>query len=242
MTTPVTSTTNAANTVAAAGNSAMQQLSGNFQTFLTLLTTQLRNQDPLSPMDSNQFTQQLVQYSQVEQQINTNDNLKTLINQGAAQTGAYGVSYLGKAVTIANGNAPLANGQAIWAYNLDAKAAQTQLTVTDAKGNVVYSTTGETASGSHVLKWNGVNNGGTQLADGTYKLTVTAKAADGSTVNSKVTTTGVVSEVDMTSGAPVLMVGPMSVNLADVAGVLDISNINTNANTNTSTTNTGTVN
>src|SRR5690348_10344882 len=148
MTTVPPATTNpAATNAAAAGSNAMQQLSGNFQTFLTLLTTQLQNQDPLAPMDSNQFTQQLVQYSQVEQQINTNDNLKTLINQGSAQTGAYGVSYLGKAVTIANGQAPLASGQAIWAYNLDATAAQTQLTVTDAKGIVVYTGAGETTDG-----------------------------------------------------------------------------------------------
>jgi len=171
MTTVPSATTNpAAANAAAAGSNAMQQLSGNFQTFLTLLTTQLQNQDPLAPMDSNQFTQQLVQYSQVEQQINTNDNLKTLINQGSAQTGAYGVSYLGKAVTIANGQAPLASGQAIWAYNLDAASAQTQLTVTDAKGNVVYTAAGETTSGAHLLKWDGKNAGGTQLADGTYKL------------------------------------------------------------------------
>jgi flagellar basal-body rod modification protein FlgD len=233
MTTPVTSATNTASTVAAAGDSAMTQLSGNFQTFLTLLTTQLQNQDPLSPMDSNQFTQQLVEYSQVEQQINTNDNLKTLINQGSAQTGAYGVSYLGKAVTIANGNAPLANGQAVWAYNLDAASASTQLSVTDANGNVVYGATGDTTAGQHLLNWDGKNSNGTQLPDGTYKLTVTAKAADGSTVNSSVTTTGVVSEVDMTSGTPVLMVGPMAVNLADVSGVLDISNINNNTSTTT---------
>ena len=233
MTTPVTSPTSTPSTVADAGSNAMAQLSGNFQTFLTLLTTQLQNQDPLSPMDSNQFTQQLVEYSQVEQQINTNDNLKSLLAQGAAQTGAYGVSYLGKAVTIANGQAPLANGQAVWAYNLDSASAQTQLTVTDAKGNVVYSTTGETGAGAHVLKWDGKNTNGTQLADGTYKLTVAAKATDGSAVSSTVTTTGVVSEVDMTSGTPVLMVGPMSVNLADVAGVLDISNLNTNTSTTT---------
>jgi len=228
MTTPVTSPTTTPSTIAGAGSNAMQQLSGNFQTFLTLLTTQLQNQDPLAPMDSNQFTQQLVQYSQVEQQINTNDNLKTLINQGSAQTGAYGVSYLGKAVTIANGQAPLASGQAVWAYTLDAAAAQTQLSVTDAKGNVVYTSAGETTAGANLLKWDGKNTGGTQLADGTYKLTVTAKAADGSAVNSTVTTTGVVSEVDMTSGTPVLMVGPMPVNLADVAGVLQLNNTTTN--------------
>lgn len=206
----------------AAASTAQKTLAGNFNTFLTLLTTQLQNQDPLSPMDSNQFTQQLVQFSQVEQQINTNDNLKSLIGQGANQTGAYAVSYLGKAVTIAGGNAPLANGQAVWAYNLGAGAATTQLSVTDASGNVVYTGAGETAAGGHAFNWDGKNLNGTQMPDGTYKLTVTAKAADGSAVQSITTTTGVVSEVDMTGATPQLMVGPMSVALADVAGVQNL--------------------
>jgi flagellar basal-body rod modification protein FlgD len=216
---PVSTNPTAAATV---GTSAQQQLAGNFSTFLTLLTTQLQNQDPLSPMDSNQFTQQLVQYSQVEQQINTNDNLKTLINQGTNQTGAYAVSYLGKAVTVSNGQAPLANSQAIWAYNLGADAAQTQLTVTDAKGNVVYTGAGETAAGAHAFTWDGKDGNGTLHPDGTYKLTVTPKAADGTTISSSITSTGVVSEVDMTGGSPMLMVGPMPVALTDVTGVLSI--------------------
>ncbi|MEI9996583.1 MAG: flagellar hook capping FlgD N-terminal domain-containing protein [Rhizomicrobium sp.] len=215
--TTVPSTTNTPTTPQP--NAAQQQLSSNFSTFLTLLTTQLQNQDPLSPMDSNQFTQQLVEYSQVEQQIDTNTNLNTLITQGSSQTGSYAVSYLGKAVTVANGQAPLANGQAIWAYNLNAAAATTQLSVTDANGNVVYSGAGETGAGAHLFNWNGQKTDGTQLPDGTYKLTVTAAASDGTAVTNSVTSTGVVSEVDMTGASPVLMVGPMSVNLADVAGV-----------------------
>ncbi|MEJ1967321.1 MAG: flagellar hook capping FlgD N-terminal domain-containing protein [Rhizomicrobium sp.] len=217
MTAPVTSTTPPA--AAAQPQTAQQQLAGNFDTFLTLLTTQLQNQDPLSPMDSNTFTQQLVEYSQVEQQIDTNDNLKSLITQGSATTGAYAVSYLGKAVTVSNGQAPLASGQAIWAYDLGAASTQTQLTVTDTNGNVVYTGAGETGAGAHAFNWDGKDTGGTQLADGTYKLTVTATAADGSAVSSVVTSTGVVSEVDMTGASPMLMVGPMSVSLTDIAGV-----------------------
>ncbi len=207
---------------AAAPPTAQKTLAGNFDTFLTLLTTQLKNQDPMSPMDSNQFTQQLVQFSQVEQQIGTNDNLKTLINQGGTQTGAYAVSYLGKAVTVGNGLAPLAKSQAIWAYDLGTNAAQTQLTVTDAKGNVVYSGAGETAAGAHAFTWNGKDGNGNLHPDGTYKLNVTSKAADGSAVTSNVTSTGIVSEVDMTGSSPLLMVGPMAVALSDVAGVLQL--------------------
>src|ERR1700744_3255368 len=110
---PVTTTSTPASTSSSSsGTDAMAQLSGNFSTFLTLLTTQLKNQDPLSPMDSNEFTQQLVEFSQVEQQINTNTNLQTLITQGQSQGSAVATSYLGKQVTITNGEAPLTNGTA----------------------------------------------------------------------------------------------------------------------------------
>src|SRR5690242_8555320 len=101
-------------------SAAAKTLAGNFDTFLTLLTTQLQNQDPLNPMDSNQFTQQLVEFSQVEQQINTNDNLKTLISLGQSRSAADAVGYLGKAVTVSNGDAALANGTANWNYQLGA--------------------------------------------------------------------------------------------------------------------------
>src|SRR5690349_25170247 len=91
---------------------AMKQLSGNFSTFLTLLTTQLKNQDPTSPMDSNQFTQQLVMYSQVEQQIDTNDNLKTLISQRTSNAASMTTGYLGKKASVTNGQASLTTGSA----------------------------------------------------------------------------------------------------------------------------------
>src|SRR5580692_10651622 len=106
-TTSTTSSTNSNGTTSS--GDAMNQLSGNFDTFLTLLTTQLKNQDPTSPMDSNEFTQQLVEFSQVEQQIDTNTNLQTLITQGQSQSGAYATGYLGKSVSITNGNASLTN-------------------------------------------------------------------------------------------------------------------------------------
>src|ERR1700745_1994530 len=117
MTTVPSATNNPSATAAAAGSNAMQQLSGNFQTFLTLLTTQLKNQDPLSPMDSNQFTQQLVQFSQVEQQINSNKNLEDLIALTKSQSATNAVSYLGKTLTLTDGTAALQNGTANWTYS-----------------------------------------------------------------------------------------------------------------------------
>src|SRR5882757_10530021 len=106
---------------------AKGKLGTNFDTFLTLLTTQLKNQDPLSPMDSSQFTQQLVQFSQVEQSINTNQNLESLISLTKARAASDAVSYLGKTVTLTDGTAGLKSGQAQWGYSLASDSAATRL-------------------------------------------------------------------------------------------------------------------
>jgi flagellar basal-body rod modification protein FlgD len=212
---PTTSTTGA--TSSSTSNTAMQQLSGNMNTFLTLLTTQLQNQDPLSPMDSTQFTQQLVEYSQVEQQINTNTNLQSLISLQQSGAGAAAVGYLGKDVTVTNGNAALTNGTAEWNYSLGANASTTTLTVSNSSGQVVYSGSGATASGNNSFSWNGEDSNGNQLPDGTYTLAVNAIASDGSTVTSKVSSTGTVSEINLSGATPQLMIGSMSVPLTQVS-------------------------
>jgi flagellar basal-body rod modification protein FlgD len=225
MTIGSTTTPTAANTTPAAnangttsGSSAMNQLSGNFDTFLQLLTTQLQNQDPLSPMDSNQFTQQLVEFSQVEQQIDSNTNLQTLISQGTSQSGAYATSYLGKTVTVSGGQGALTDGKAQWNYNLAAAATSTTLTVTNASGQAVFTGSGQTTAGNNTFSWNGEDNNGNQLADGTYTLAVSASNG-GTAVTSTVTSAGTVSEVDMTSGSPQLVIGSMEVPLSSIGEV-----------------------
>src|SRR5262245_46846944 len=137
---------------------AQGQLAANFDTFLVLLTTQLKNQDPLEPMDSTEFTQQLVQFSQVEQQINSNKNLESLIALTKARSTADAVSYLGKTLTLTDGTAALAGGEAHWAYSLDNDAATATLMVRNAHGDVVYTAPAETAAGMHSLTWNGIGS------------------------------------------------------------------------------------
>ena len=198
---------------------AMKQLSGNFSTFLTLLTTQLKNQDPTSPMDSNQFTQQLLMYSQVEQHIGINDNLKTLISHGTSNAAAMTAGYLGKKVSVINGNASLTGGTATWTYNLAGAAATTQLTVTDSHGKAVYTGAGKTPAGNSTFTWDGKDNNGNQLADGTYTLTVKAADTNGNTIDSPVASAGTVTQIDMTGSTPMLVVGNMEIGLGDIAAI-----------------------
>ena len=221
MTTVAPTTTTPTSTSSGTSNSpnALSQLSGNFNTFLQLLTTQMQNQDPTSPMDTNQFTQELVEFSQVEQQINTNSNLNTLITQGQGSATSNAVSYLGKNVTLTNGTAALSGGAANWTYSLGTATAATALTVTDSSGKVVYTGSGATTPGAHQFAWNGQDNAGNQLPDGTYKLTVNAQDTSGTAVTAQVASSGTISQVDLTGSTPKLMIGTMSFPISDISAV-----------------------
>ena len=203
----------AVSATSAAGRSE-SQLAANFDTFLVLLTAQLKNQDPLEPMDTNEFTQQLVQFSQVEQQINSNKNLESLIALTKARSSADAVSYLGKTLTLTDGTAPLIGGQANWAYALDTDAATATLAVRNARGDIVYTAAAETGEGLHSFTWDGVGVGGVTLPPGPYQLLVMAKTADGTSIKTRVASQGVVSEVDLTGSEPILMIGPLGVPIS----------------------------
>jgi flagellar basal-body rod modification protein FlgD len=190
------------------------QLAANFDTFLLLLTAQLKNQDPLEPMDSNQFTQQLVQFSQVEQQINSNKNLESLIAITKARSSADAVSYLGKTLTLTDGYAALMEGEAHWAYALDSSAATATLTILDANGKTVYTGPAETGEGLHAFTWDGIGSDGVERSPGPYRLMVTAKTVDGETIDTRVASQGIISEVDLTGSEPLLMIGPMGVPIS----------------------------
>ena len=193
---------------------AKATLGSNFDTFLTLLTAQLKNQDPLSPMDSAQFTQQLVQFSMVEQSINANQNLESLISLTKQRVGGEAVSYLGKTVTLTDGAAGLNNGQAQWGYSLGSGSASTHLVIADSKGRTVYAGTGDTAPGLHAFTWDGKDNGGNAQPDGPYTLSVVAKTADGTSISTEVASQGVVDEVDLSGSEPMLKIGSLSVPLS----------------------------
>ena len=213
----IAATTSAAAT--AVGTQARQTLSSNYDTFLKLLTAQLQNQDPLSPMDSNQFTQQLVMYSQVEQQITTNDNLSSLIALQKSAAGANAVNYLGRTAFTQGADTSLADGAANWRYTLPNDASSVTLTVTDASGRTVYTATGASALGDHDFSWDGKNNAGIVQQPGTYTLAVAAKKADGTKLTPTITGVGVVKEVDMSSIDPKVTIGNRSISISEIVGL-----------------------
>jgi flagellar basal-body rod modification protein FlgD len=198
---------------------ARTTLSGNYDTFLKLLTTQLQNQDPLEPMDSTKFTEQLVSYSQVEQQIATNENLNSLIALSKSAAGANAVTYLGKMAITEGDLSSLEGDAANWRYALGSDAANVQLNILNANGQIVRTLDGEKTVGAHDFTWDGKNASGTDLPDGTYRLVVTAKKADGSAVTSAVVGLGLVKEIDMSTAEPTLTVGTRNVKLTDIVGM-----------------------
>lgn len=199
------SSNNAAGRVNAGG----QMLASNFQTFLSLLTTQLKNQDPLSPVDSNEFTAQLTQMAGVEQQLLTNDLLTGLLKaqQGDGLTGA--AQYIGKDATAVWAATRFEDGEANWSYELAADATDATLQVLDASGKVVWSGPApDKTNGMHDFKWDGKTTGGGQVDDGgVYTLKVVAKDGAGKAVDSQVLIRGRVTGVEMYDNTPFVIIG-----------------------------------
>ena len=203
---------------AAAGKAAADadKLGGDLNRFLTLLVTQLQNQDPLDPLDTNEFTAQLVQFAGVEQQINQNAHLETLIELGKAGGVAAMVGMIGKRVEAAGRIVPLVHGQAHASYSLAEAAAETTLSLRDADGRVVLTRSGETGAGRHDFVWDGRDADGHPLPDGGYTLEVTALRTDGSSVAAESQIAGTVTSAAAGDDGVILHVGPVAVAMADV--------------------------
>jgi len=221
MTAPVSSTTtNAAanNTI----NSGLASIANNYQTFLSLLTTQLANQDPLSPMDTTQFTSQLTQMTGVEQQLLTNQLLQQLVNQSQTSNGIENaVGLIGKTVTVDGSSATLSGGTATWNFNLPSTPSSLTLSVVDSSHNVVWTGAVQpNGSGAQSFTWDGKNQSGQQVADGgTYTLTIAAKDASGQTITPNTSLQGSATAVQQVGGQTMVTVGGAQVPLSSIVGV-----------------------
>lgn len=196
-----------------------KNLASSYETFLTLLTTQLKNQDPTAPLDTNAFTQQLVQMTGVQQQLLSNQLLQSLVNQGQGGL-TEGVGLIGKTVTAQTPSANLDGGSAKWVYDLDTSATEATLSISDASGRIVWSGAApERGAGEHDFTWNGKDTHGNTLPDGSYTLTVAAKDGLGAKVTSRIFIEGVVDSLSQSNGQTVAKVGATQTPLSAITGV-----------------------
>ncbi|MEF9481444.1 flagellar hook assembly protein FlgD [Ralstonia sp. 1B3] len=170
----VSSTTNTTSTAGTTSGNQLAITTGNDlqNTFMQLLVAQLKNQDPLNPMDNSQMTSQLAQINTVNgiQQLNT--TMSSMLTQNATTQAS---SMIGRTVQVPTNNLTLASGAANFGVSVPNGADDVVVTITNAAGVAVRTVDlGQMAAGSGNYTWNGKDDKGNQLADGAYSIKVTA--------------------------------------------------------------------
>jgi flagellar basal-body rod modification protein FlgD len=216
MTVSPTSSVGAA-TTSASSLVGQQQIAGNFQQFLQLLTTQLKNQDPLSPLDTNQFTQQLVAFASVEQQLKTNTDLDQIVTQNKISQATAALSFVGKQVTADGATTQLKKGVAVWNVT-SPKPAAASISILDQNGNTVWTGQQTLNTGAQVFSWNGSTSNGTIAPDGLYTLRIVAQDA-AQPVDVSMQFTGTVTGVDLSGSQPLLQVGSSYLTISQVSAI-----------------------
>jgi flagellar basal-body rod modification protein FlgD len=210
--------TSTGSSAASVSSTALTSLSSNFGDFLNLLMTQLQNQDPSSPLDPNQFTTELVQFSGVEQQINTNSSLTQLIQLTQAGEVMQASAMTGKQVTITSAQMPLQNGTGTVTFTAPA-AEPAAIAVYDSNGNQLTSATFNAAQGQNTWTWNGKDANGNTVPDGAYKVAVIGGNTDGTTSALPFTVTGTATGVLSQSTGIQLELGALTVPFTAVQSV-----------------------
>jgi flagellar basal-body rod modification protein FlgD len=208
-------------TTSSAGSTNVDRntIANNFQTFLTLLTTQLKNQNPLDPLDTNQFTQQLVQFAQVEQQMKQNEQLETLVAIEKAAQATTALAYVGQTVAVDGQTAKLADNRATWTLQVP-KPVNATVTIKSSTGQTVYTGSFSMSTGNQEFVWDGRDNAGTKWPDGNYTISVTGKDASGQAVSVPSEVVGVVDSVDLTKTPAALSIGGQTFTLDKIKRVV----------------------
>ncbi|MDC9700786.1 MAG: flagellar hook capping FlgD N-terminal domain-containing protein [Alphaproteobacteria bacterium] len=193
-----------------------KSIAENFDTFLQLLTTQLRNQNPFDPLDTSEFTNQLVQFSGVEQTIATNKHLETISNLSATNMAIATVSYIGKTI-IADGSVKkLENGQTSWIYKAQAEAPKSTMIIRDEKGKTILSREIDLKAGTHEMVWDGKDNSKIPLPEGNYRLELIGKNHQGGYVRVDTAVSGYIDGIDLSEAEPILKSGNKRIRLSTI--------------------------
>ena len=218
--TTISSTAGSATLGAAPTETVSTKLNADFQMFLKLLTTQMQNQDPLNPMDSSEYTQQLVQFSAVEQSIEQTTTLKAILARLGTSDVASASALIGRDVEFASAKAGLAGeSPARWTWSLDGPADSVTAEIRNALGRRVATVAIDPADSTGILGWTGKLAGGAQAPDGAYTLSIVATSVDGSPVGSRVGSIGRVSDVVVENGATLLGVNGVNLPFGSVTRV-----------------------
>ena len=182
-------------------NKARASLAGDMDAFLLLLVTQLKNQDPLSPLEPTEFTNQLVNFAGVEQQIATNDNIEKLLSVQNAVLASAVIGFVGKEVVAdTSGKLPLQNGEATFEYTLGSSASNVVMTISDDEGRILFTKAGETGVGKHEVTWDGKDAQDQQMPDGSYNLAITPLAFSGETIEHTIRIKAVITGISLANG------------------------------------------
>jgi flagellar basal-body rod modification protein FlgD len=200
------------------GSNALASLTNNYQTFLKMLTTQLQNQDPTSPTDTSQFTTELVQFSSVEQQIQTNSSLTQLIQLTQGTSILQSSQLLGKQIEVSSADLSLQQASATIHFTVPS-AGSVAVAVYDDAGKQVFNTTVAASQGANSWTWNGLSDTGLQKPDGTYRVGVAASNADGSATTLPFTVIGKATAVHQQSGIVQLQMGALQIDMNSVVAV-----------------------
>ncbi len=214
----VVSGTNPASAASAVSSSVTSGIADNFQTFLSLLTTQLKNQNPLDPLDTNQFTQQLVQFAGVEQQLKSNDQLKALVDLQKTAQATQALGFVGHTVAV-DGSTAQFNGMATWNLLSEGPASAT-INIQNAQGQTVYSGNFSMTDGASSFVWDGKGNDGTQWPPGDYKLVATGLNKEGKPVAISTEVQGRVDSVDMTQTPALLTISGRTYTLDQIKRIV----------------------
>jgi flagellar basal-body rod modification protein FlgD len=198
---------------------ALNSLTNNFNNFLSLLMTQLKNQDPSSPLDTSTFTTQLVQFAGVAQQITANQSLTQLIQLTQSGEVLNSSAIVGKQVVVSSSQMPLQSGSATLHYTTTA-AEPVAIAIYNGSNQQVANATVQASAGANTWTWNGQDGNGVQLPDGPYTVAVMANNASGTPTAVPFTVVGTATSVQTQNGSLSLQMGTESVNFSAVQSIV----------------------
>jgi len=191
--------------------------------FLNLLVTQLRHQDPLSPMESAEFTSQLAQFSSLEQMSNVNTNLEMLQLYQASINNSQAVGFIGKTIKALGNSIGVADGVADQIhFELAENASAVIAHIYDSHKNLVKTIqSGGLNAGEQSVEWDATDNDGNQVPDGTYTFEVIATDTDANPVSATTLITASVSGVSFKDGTTYLLAGNQEIPIGSVFEVME---------------------